>query len=82
MSRQVTVKVGDKEKTFTISPLKGKQIKKILAEKKAAFEETFLVLGMAGIPEKDADEMDFKDCLRLQKEINAETFGSDEETKN
>ena len=83
MSRQVTVLVGDKEKTYSISPLKGKDIKKIMAaEKKVPFEETFMVLAMAGIPEKDIDEMAFKDCLRVQQEINAESFGVEKEEKN
>ena len=83
MSRQVTVTVGDKEKTYSISPLKGKHIKQLLtAEKKAPFEETFMVLEMAGIPEKDIEEMAFKDCLKVQQEINVESFGVEKEEKN
>ena len=82
MARQVKVTVGDKEKTYNIVPLKGKHIRDIMTNKRPGFEETFAVLGMAGVPEKDIDEMDFKDCLKIQKEINAETFGSEEETKN
>lgn len=82
MARQVKVNVGDKEKVFNIAPLKGKHIRDIMTNKRPGFEETFAVLGMAGISEKDIDEMDFKDCLKLQKEINAETFGVEEEVKN
>ena len=82
MARQVKVTVGDKEKTYNIVPLKGKHIRDIMTNKRPGFEETFAVLGMAGISEKDIDEMDFKDCLRIQKEVNAETFGAEEEVKN
>ena len=82
MARQVKVTVGDKEKTYNIAPLKGKHIRDIMVNKRPGFEETFAVLGFAGIPEKDIDEMDFKDCLRIQKEVNAETFGAEEEAKN
>ena len=82
MARQVKVNVGDKEKVFNIVPLKGKHIRDIMTNKRPGFEETFAVLGMSGISEKDIDEMDFKDCLRIQKEINAETFGAEEEVKN
>ena len=82
MAREVTVKVGGKDKHYTVSPLKGKHIRELMKAKKQGFEETFQVLEMAGIPEADANEMDFKDCLMIQKEINAETFGIEEEVKN
>lgn len=80
--RQVKVTVGGKEKTYNVSPLKGKHIRDLMTTKRAGFEETFAVLKFMGIPEEDIDEMDFKDCLKIQQEINSETFGSDKEEKN
>ncbi len=82
MAREVKVKVGGKDKHYTIYPLKGKHIRELMKAKKQGFDETFQVLEMAGISEADANEMDFRDCLMIQKEINAETFGIEEETKN
>lgn len=80
--RQVKVSIAGKEKTYSIAPLKGKHIREIMQGKKPGFEETFQVLEFAGVPKEDVDEMDFKDCLKIQQEINAETFGSDKEEKN
>ncbi|MBR6124838.1 phage tail assembly protein [Candidatus Saccharibacteria bacterium] len=81
--RQVKVSIAGKEKTYSIAPLKGKHIREIMEGKKPGFEETFQVLEeFAGIPKEDVDEMDFKDCLRIQKAINAETFGDEKEEKN
>ena len=84
MSRQVTVKVGDKEKTYTIKPLKGKQVRELVAgdEGRKPIEELFLHLKYAGIPENESDEMDYPDCQRLSQAVFAETFGIEVEQKN
>ena len=84
MSRQVTVRVGDKEKTYTVKPLKAKYVRDLLLEGKdrKPAEEVFLTLKYAEIPESESDEMDYPDCQRLCQSIFAETFGVEVEQKN
>lgn len=80
--RKIEITINGKSKEYTVFPLKGKHIREIMENKRPGFEETFTVLKFAGIPAQDIDEMDFRDCLKLQQEINAETFGVEAEEKN
>lgn len=75
--------------SFTVNPLKGKDIRVLKAEGIDFTSSTYsvaehmdTVFGKAGFSVADTDELPYPDVLKLHKAIVQETFGVQEEEKN
>lgn len=78
--RTVTLSNG---KSYNLSPLTMGQLKKLEKISQDDFEDKlYAVCEMVGISELEADDLPVKDGIKLQNELYAETFGTDEEVKN
>ena len=78
--REVVVSTGKK---FDVHPLKGRDVREIFELKKTEdWGVVWETLHRAGFSQAELDDLPFPDILALNRAVNAETYGLQEEIKN